>query len=329
MNVDPKKVAFLAIGIITAVALWFLAHSLGITTKDVSAKLISPGVTEITASENGNYAYISDKNLHILLNTGEEKVVNGFTLYGLEFSQNGSYLSASDGDSCKVISTANSEVVKQEELCVSIMWVSDSGYYFFKDNGDSSEDTSDIDGEPAYSDSSFLYFTDLTTGISSSIPEVSIDNQVSVDWNSKKMLIASYVQEASTLCSVDESNYLLIKDCVEIDGTATSIKQVDKTTYLEITKNSTTSLAKVENGNTKQLGASIRLEKSSNYKGALFTFSESSPTTTSVLSLDPSGKKAPKINISGKRFHGIKRLEKIKDNKYLVVADNGLWEIEL
>ncbi|MDO8265594.1 MAG: hypothetical protein Q7T41_01470 [Candidatus Saccharibacteria bacterium] len=329
MNIDLKKISILSVGLVVIVVLWILLGRLGLTTKEISPRLVSENVSEITSSENGVSAYTSNNNLHLLLNSGEEKIVNNFTLFGLGLSQSGSYLSASDGDSCQIISASSAEVVRLEERCSSVMWASDNGYYFFRDNGDSSEDTVDAYGEPSDSEDSYLFFTNLQDNKTSSLLEVSIDNQVSIDWTTKKMLIASYLQDASTLCSIDESNYTVIKDCLEIDGVATAIKQADKTTFLELNKSSNAFLAKIDNGNIKMLGASTDIEKTNSTKGALFIFDESSPNKTSFLSLNADGKKAPKTNITGKRFHGVKKVVKVNESKFLVLAENGLWEVEL
>lgn len=329
MNLDKKKIIFIFSGLVLVVIVWALVGQLGITTKEVAAKIVIGNASQLVSSDSGDYAYLSDNSLHLILKSGEEKIINNFSLYSLGLSQNGSYLSASDGDNCQIISTSSTEVVRLEEKCSSVMWASDNGYYFFRDNGDSSEETVDIDGEPSNSEDSYLLFTNLQDNKSSSLLEVSIDNQVSIDWTTKKMLIASYLQDASTLCSIDESDYALIKDCLEIDGAATDIKQVDKTTYLELNKSSNIFLAKLDNGNIKMLGSSIDIEKTSSIKGALFIFDESSPNKTSIFSLDADSKKAPKINITGKRFHGVKKVVKANENKFLVLADNGLWEIEL
>ena len=286
---------------------------------------LSKNVLQLSVSENGSYAYVEGNNLHFKAKNIEEKIIEGFVFSDLEISQNGSYLSYKNGSSCEIKSLPDFTLIKNEKCLREIVWISDSSYLFFEGSDIGNSDFLDEDvGD--------LILSDVSGQVQKqTINSVSPNSSIVINHgNPTHIAVNSDVEEMSSLCEIDTSSKDLLKNCLDVDGNITAIKQNSGSLYVTVFRGLSEQNYIIKDSKTQTLGSSINLQKTAETDSGLFVFDDSNPTETSVKkiagTIDP---KIENIKIALNRFHSINETHKIDSSTYLIWAENGLWRLSI
>lgn len=300
----------------------FAGSKLFSSSDGIKPTRLADGVTDFSASADGDFAYVENKNLHIVLNGQQnELTVADFYLTDVALSRNGSYFSAKNESSCEVWSLPDMKVLKKETCLSEISWANDNSYAFFEG---SAQESSDFIDESA----GILTTVNIATGARKTNLGISPNSTVLFGWGSKTFVsFTSFIEDKSTFCEISPEDVSVFSNCQDFDFALSAMRINGDTAYVSAWKDGRDLIFKVNGNDLLPINASINLDKSEFFGSSLFVFDESSPTVTKTVDL--LDKNTANFEVSLNRFHSIKEIRKMSDSKYLVLAENGLWEIEL
>ena len=290
--------------------------------ENIKPTKIAGDVTDFSVSGDGDFAYVENKTLHIVLSDEEKELtVGNFNLTDIALSRQGSYFSAKNESSCEIWSLPDMKVLKNETCMSEISWADDNSYVFFEG---SAQESSDFIDESAGT----LITVSLNTGVRKPNLEISPNSTILFGWGSKSYVsFASFIEDRTSLCELSPEDVSILSNCQELDVAVSAIRVSDGAAYVSAWKDGRDLIYKISNDMLLPINASINLGRSEFFGDSLFIFDESNPKVTKTVDL--LDKNAKSFEISLNRFHSISEVRGVSDSKYLVLAQNGLWEVEL
>ncbi len=293
------------------------------TANNLAPTQISKTVSQLTVSDDGDYAYIDGATLHIRLKESDEILIENFNSTDTRLSRDGSFIAFKNGSSCEIKSLPNLELIRTETCLTEIFWTSNSGYLFFEGLQDRGSDFFD-------DDLAVLTFGDALSNNKKAIGDVSANSLIIVAWGDPTFVsIGSVVEDVSRVCELKTDEDNIFQNCTEVDASITALKEFDGRAYASARQDLSEVNMEINNGSIQKLNSSISLTKAGKTSFGMFVFDESSPTKTTSLNIVDGEEKMPKIEIVLKRFHGVKETHSLGPDNYLIYANNGLWELRL